>query len=171
MTRLSTHTLIPSLRGFGSRQFIPFTAFARVIPNLGFGRRFEMVRDIEKQADLVEDELDSLDSDSAGISFDFAKPVLFTHQFADKTARLTIHGNVTGLTVLDKNPIEDVTIDFNGGARIGQGSATAPRRTPTAELNAAVTELKALLETIVDGIFRIEIAGFIYGRGGLHFPL
>lgn len=170
MTRLSTHTLVPSLRGPGSRQFIPFTVFARVVPNLGLGRRFEMVRDLEKQADLVEDDLDTLDSDSAEISFDFATPVAFTPQFADKTARLTIHGNVTGLTLLDKRPIDDVTVDFNGGARTGQGSATAPRRVPTTELDAAVTELKILLEAIVDDIFRIEIAGFIYGQGGLHFP-
>lgn len=173
MTRLSTNTLVPSLRGPGSRQFLPFTAFVPVVPSLGFGKRFEMVRDLEKQANFVEDDLDLLDSDTAGLSFDFAKPVKFTFQFGNKTARLTIHGNVTGLTRLDKVPLEEVLLIHSGEFKRGYGSATAPRREPTAELDVAVFELKALLESLpsVDEVSRIEIADFIYGEGGSHFPL
>ena len=58
MTRLSTHTLVPSLRGPGQKQFIPFTVFVRVVPDLGFGKRFEMIRDIEKKAEEAIDCLD-----------------------------------------------------------------------------------------------------------------
>jgi hypothetical protein len=142
-----------------------------VVPNLGFGKRFEMIRDLEKQANFVEDDLDLLNSETAGISFDFAKPVKFTFQFANKTARLTIHGNVTGLTRLDKVPLEEVLVINSGEFKRGTGSATAPRREPTAELDTAVFELKTLLETIVEEVSRIDIAGFIYGEGGSHFPL
>lgn len=169
MTRLSTHTLVPSLRGPGQKQFIPFTAFAFVVPDLGFGKRFEMVRDLEKQADLVEDGLDGLSSETSGIDFDFAKPVLFTHQFADKTARLTIHGNVTGLDRA-KIFIAESLVIHSGEFKTGTGSVTAPKRVPTAELNSAVAALKTILEILVD-ISRIEIAGFIFGKGGSHFPL
>lgn len=175
MTRLSTDSLTPSLSGTRP-QYVPFTVFARVIPSFGNGKRFEMVRDLEKIANIVEGYLDALSASddtlgTTGVEFDFAIPVKFTFQFAESPARLTIHGNVHGLTPLSNKPLEDKLVISSGEFKTGPGCRNA-QKTPSQELNSAVKDLLAILNTIpyLDDIMRIEMAGFLYGRDGVHFP-
>ena len=87
MTRLADNTLVPSLRGPGGKKFVPFTAYIRLVADPAFGKRFETVRDLERQANVIEDALIAfVDAETENdISFDFAFPVKFlTKKFASK---------------------------------------------------------------------------------------
>lgn len=180
MTRLADNPLVSSLSGPGQKKFVPFTAFIRLVPNLGNGKRVEMIRDIEKQANVIQDTLEDLvDAETAGeVSFDLAQPVKFTLQFADKEARATIHGNVrldfgsiTGNTDFTKTPLGTRTV-INTGERVDGNSSHNAQKTTSSVLDSAVSEVKALLEDNgISPVSRIEIAHTIYGSGGLHFPL
>ena len=108
MTRLADNTFVPSLRGPQAIKFVPFTVFARIIPDPGFGRRFETVRSMERIADSAEDVLRTLqESNTDDSRFDFAYPVKSTPQFGDKTARITIHGNADLAGNFTKLPMEE----------------------------------------------------------------
>ena len=178
MTRLSDNTRVQSLRGPGRVKFVPFTAYAGIIPINGNGKRFETVRDMERIADDVEDALRLLqDSNTEDAKFDFAYPIAATPQFGDKTARVTIHGNADLLDNFTKTPLEEKTVVNVGEQQVGFWAQNAQKITTT-ELDEAVKELKSILETAIGlTIYKIDIAHTIYGSDGstkpghgFHFP-
>jgi hypothetical protein len=175
MTRLSTDPLVPNPAGAEYGEFSTFTVFARVEPHLGFGRRFDMVRDLEKIANRVEEALKD-SSGSFGVDICVPGPVMFTHQFGQKPARLTI----TGFMQSDKpvrSPVTDRTIDHDNAVQTGPSATGGNLRdgtAPTADEDADVKLLKQTLEAMssdLQNIFRIELNGVLYGENGRSFPL
>lgn len=159
------HTLTGSNRYF----HVPFSCFLRIVPIRG--KRFETVHDEEKAADWAEQQLEAICS-SEGLVFDFTKPVAFTPQFGDKTARLSFHGHACRKTSFTKTPIGERRVINTGEYKTGPGAANASNRIPDPELDTLCKELKAQIETATGyEVIRLELARFIYGVGGEHFPL
>ena len=183
MTLLSHSTRRPSLDGPREPKHEPFTAFARVVPTRGFGRRFEMIRDLEKKAQIVEDDLND-----AG--FNIALPVAFTHPFQQVPARLTIVGFVeVGVGSVGESgnfaPVTPTQGVIHSGTVIGEKTElkTPPQGNqgwgddPTSGNMTDVMELKASLEDASTGleVFYIEYKGVKYGqhpnrKGFFSFP-
>jgi hypothetical protein len=172
MPLLSTSTQRPDLSGPRGAQFEPFTAFARFVPNKGFGRRLEAVRDLEKQAQFVEDELLL-----AGLNI--ATPVAFTPQFQAVPARFTIVGFVdvsVGSAAPDENapPVTPTATVIHSGTAFGEATSvlTPPQGqqghgdNPTAQNVTDVVNLKSSLEAASPGldVFYIEYKGVKYGQ-------
>ena len=180
MTRLSDNPQSATGRR-GGVKFVPFTAFVRVIPDPGFGRRFETVRALEELANQAEENLAAIeDATAGGEVVDFADPVKFTPQFGDKTARLTIHGNISDSSGFTKQSLQQHTVINTGQILNGPGSHNATQQ-PSTELNSIAAEIKDTIEGAIGPglpVFRLEVAGFIFGddgsgriSSGRHFPL
>jgi hypothetical protein len=169
--KLSDSPLQRSLYGANESKFIPFTAFVKINPISG--KRFETWRDMERIQDEVETLIETICDNSTGDTntFDFAKPIAFTPAFGNKPARLTIHGNACVRTTAPKEPVGERYVD-NNGSWLGPAASNNSNREPDAELDSIVTSLKNSIETNTGlTIYRMEVANFIYGVGGVHFPL
>lgn len=170
MSILSTTPTQPAANESRAVKFIPFTAFLRITPIRG--KRFEIVRDMEKIANNVEAVLDDACGGSESVPFDFAKPVAFTPQFGDKTARLTLHGHTCPRYEFTKTPVGLQTVDSDEGIKIGYGTGNASNRIPDTQLDSLAREFKSLIESATGLVmYRLELAGFIYGDKGVAFPL
>jgi hypothetical protein len=180
MTRLSDDKFSSPVGSLGGRKFTPFTAFVRIVP-LASNKRFEVVRDMQELANVVEDRLASLSEPDANgeVFLDAANPVKFTPQFGDKTARLTIHGNMksdAGMNTFSGNDdgfkqhVEDRLIIHDGQYKTGYGGNNAATRVESSGLDNSVLELIFVFDSIGIEAYRIEAAGVIYGDGGRHFP-
>jgi len=148
---------------------VQFKAFASILPFEG--KRWEIFRDMERIANSVESEITTHLSATITIS----TPVAFTPQFGDKTARLTIVGNVLESTAL-RTDRTDAHFDHDNGLAEGQvGGPNMARTDPLAAVDARVKSLKALLESVSlnlqNHIYKMEYAGCVYGEGGRSFPL
>jgi hypothetical protein len=185
MTRLSNDPLQPNVAGEYFGGWANFTVFVRVEPSLANGKRFEYVRNLEKIANRVEDDIRALIAvggaggsfgGSNGLQIGMPGPVLATPQFAQKPARLTITGfMLSGKRVL--SPLTERSIDSDGQVMTGPsttGGTINPDVAPTADQDDDVRILKAALEAasadISGNIFRIELNGVLYGDGGRSFP-
>lgn len=155
--------------------FVPFTAFLRIEPIQG--KRSEVVRDMQKKAAYVENALEDLcqgagtGTDAEETEFDFAKPVAYTPAFGDKPARLTIHGHACRRTSFTKTPVGNIEYDNDGVEVTGVAAGNPSNRTPSTDLKNLCRALKAALES-ASGFtcYRLELAGYIFGLTGTHFP-
>ena len=147
---------------------VPFTAFLKADP-IG-GKRFETIRSLERQSARIEEQLVDL-CGTAGSTFDFSRPVAFTFQFGDKTARFTVNGHACVRSEFTNRPLEEVAVDHDNKSQIGIGESNGARAVASPELNAIAKEVKDQLE-IATGlqVIRLKIAGYIYGYKGVHFP-
>ena len=178
MTRLATDPLQPNLAGPRYGEWMNFTAFIRIVPEPMEGRRFEYVRACEKLANQVEDDLKAITNGSFGAEIVIPGPVMFTHQFAQRPARLTITGFVRSEKEVYK-PLTDKTVEQSDQIKTGPtatGGTLHDGVNTTPEEDDDVKILKAALEsaspTIVAGnIFRLELNGVLYGLDGRSFPL
>ena len=129
---------------------------------------------MEKIALQVEENLEHLcnnGSFNTPISFDFAKPVAFTPQFGNKTARLTIHGHACKIPNFTKTPDGIHNKDTSDGILTGPGGGNAANRVPDSDVSALAKELKMQIESVTGlSIYRMEVAGFIFGITGETFP-
>ena len=155
--------------GMRSGWHIPFTAYIRVVPK-DSNRRSEVIRDLQKIASRIEDDLNDANDNSI---FDFAKPIAETPQFGNYPARITIHGHMAVRSNVPKQPLEDQVIVSDNQFTSGHSSLGSSRRIPVTELNFIVSQLKNFLlnsSTYINEIIRINVMGVTYGIGGFHFP-
>jgi hypothetical protein len=165
-----------NLAGVTYGEQMNFTVFVRITPNLAYGRRFEYVRDMEKIANAVEDDLNNIAADSHGMEIVVPGPVMFTPQFGQNTARLTFSGFAkSDLGVYQ--PLTDRTVDHQNETKTGPSATGGTFRNgvnSTANQDADVRNLKSALESastyLVGNIIRIELNGLVYGDGGRSFP-
>lgn len=170
MTKLSDNKFSSPFNNKGSVKYIPFTAYIKVIPING--KRFEIIRDLENTANVVEEALDAIET------IDLAKPVKFTPQFGNNSARLTINGNFTttvGSTYSDndnsaKQHIESTQIIHDNGIVSGYGAAHAANRVPDPTIVSLLREFLNVLADIGLTPYKIEVAGIIFGEGGITIP-
>jgi hypothetical protein len=149
-------------------RYVPFTAFLKSTPIRG--KRFETYRDLEKEANAIEDALAAM-CGTSDIT-DIAQPIKFTPQFGNKSARFTIHGHACGRNTFTKAPVGERRVINAGEYKTGIGAANNSNRIPDPELDTLVSSLKSTIETATGhSITRIELADFIYGEGGVHFPI
>lgn len=180
MTRLSENTLVPQANT--QARYVPFTAYARIVPDTGFGRRFERIRDREKIADDIEDRLRDIDEDITVVTiedYDIAFPIASTPQFGNKPARVTIHGNWRWPDGVEftKTPVGEQTVVSSGEIKTGPSSHNAASMVADSDLLSAIRTIKEDLETAcTDGsetflnIIKMEVTGMIFGEGGRSFP-
>lgn len=153
-----------------SRIYVPFTAFLRITPIRG--KRSESIRDMQKIAADVETEIDDLCGVTDAVAFDFAKPVAYTPAFGDTPARLTIHGHACARTTFTKTPVGLQNVVSDGRKQTGYGAGNAINRIPDSTLNTTAKEIKDSLENATGlTVYRLEVAGYIYGISGTSFPL
>lgn len=172
MTRLSQNVLVHSTSGASAQRFVPFTVFARIVPDPGLGKRFEFVRSQEEIGNRIEDALETI-SPAPSTSFEFAKPTKTTPAFANTPARVTINGNIQVASgSIPKAPSGTHAVVSSSKILTGPGSGHAANIVPSTELDTILISLKTTLEasTSLLDIFRIDLAGIIYGKGGRSFP-
>lgn len=160
----------PAILGTNREKHVPYTVYLEV--DVLKGKRFERIRDLEKQANEVEDSLETIECDgTAGVSFDFTKPVALTRQYGDIPPRLSFHGHICYRSSFTKTPVGERTVISAGEFKTGPGASNRSNRTPDPELDQVASEFKNLIETATGyAMQRLELARFIYGRGGVHFP-
>jgi hypothetical protein len=180
MTNLSDSTR--AQRNETMTYHVPFKAYLRVVPDKD-GRRWTSVRDLQKLAQFIEDEL-------VASGWNIATPVAATTQFGDSTARITLIGFVAydADARLNIPPTDSVNLIHSGTV---PGEKTAPisgdpgggnlglSQDPTASVDAEVALLIADLEGATSGsayigtvalIEVIEYNSVVYGRGGRSLP-
>jgi len=174
MTRLSTDPMTPHLAGQEYGKWSTFTVFARVVPDLANGKRFEYVGNLAKIANRVEDVVREI-NDSSGALVNVPGPVMFTPQFGQNPTRLTITGFFRSSHPV-ASPLTDRTVDHDNRVMTGPSSTGGTLRDgtdPTANNDDDVGMLKAILEAMspdLNDIFRIEFNGVLYGTSGRSFP-
>lgn len=182
MPNLSTTPTQPSPGAAQEDVYIPFIAHIRVVPDLATGKRWSLIRNLEKIALRVENDL-------VGAGFNIATPVPYTVQFGDFAARLTIVGFVSKSVVTDGRRTSPPTtnidlihsgtdpnektglIDGNRGGTLSEGQDPLPIiDTEVAELRAALDAASTLFD--LDDIIHVEYNGVKYGlkkQGGRSF--
>lgn len=175
----ASSTRKPNQMGPVSDKQVPFTVFAHypssVVESVGFRRRFEVYRDLEKGSIRIEDAL--LDA-----GFNIATPVAFTFQMAQIPARYTIVGYASEADLLGTaagDPVVDPGLEpdsklIHSGTIDGEKTAvTEPFQgnqgwgdDPTDTNRSYALTLKSAMESAVPNlrIFYMEINGVKYGQ-------
>lgn len=173
-------------------KFIPFTAHVRVVPSRGNGKRFEYIRDLQKIATLVYTELDadadlSIASPGGGQHQSYrglsgwsgaTNATAVKPQIGQNPAQLMITGF---LSSTDNNePVHpNKPVLHTGSYQEGVGGDHGWSANPTSTADGYATSLKTKVDAAVNAvlggsadwnIFRLDVAGIIYGDGGYHFP-
>jgi len=149
-------------------RFVPYSAQLRARPIRG--RRFETIRDLEKEADRISSALQSLCG--TGVDFDVTDPVAYTRQFGNKGARFSFHGNACVQMSFTGSPVGTRTVVNAGEFKTGVGAANASNTVLDPELDTLVKSMKDDIETATGvTVDRIQLANVIYGRNGYHFPI
>lgn len=145
MSLYSSDPRIGPIGGPRIGNFLPFIAYARIVPVIATTRRREYWHDMEKKAQAVEDAL-------LNASFRIAVPVAFTPTFRQAPARLTIVGFWPATSVAE--PLTPKITIIHSGSVEGEKTSvmTPPNGTqtwgdnPTAANMAATKALKTALE-------------------------
>lgn len=178
-------------------RWVPFTLHIRIVPDSGSGlskgKRFEYVRDMQKIAHLMYESLSNIsgiqiaqpgggqqasyyggDHNNSGLISGMAvKP-----QFGETPAQVMITGFVEDSGAA--NVQHYVEIQRISGNETYTGFAPShATNNPTSHLDTLVSTFKTDVETALAGdipagiiynVFRIDMAGVIYGDRGYHFP-
>ena len=169
---------------------IPFTAYLKIVPDRGNGKRFEIWRSREKMAALVNEDLASFltgnvampggsitwslasneDSLSTSVDAVASKPA-----FGEFPDTLTVVGFYSDANTV---PFAEHTIISHNQVLSGPttgNAASHPNVLPNAGNVAAIKALKTDLENAITSVtaevIKIEVNGVAYGQGGYHFPL
>jgi len=165
-------------RRIGGTKFVPFKVYVEIFPTLANGRRVKYVRDLQKIAQFVEEDLQ--DSD-----FNIALPVAYTPQFAQSPPRITIDGydDFSGQSVSNDPPVDQSTQPtiIHSGTIPGErteaqikppsGGDLSRGQDPTVTTDSRVSDLKTSIESVLTAalgtgafrIFFIEYNGVKYG--------
>jgi hypothetical protein len=127
---------------------------------------------MERLSDEVETLLESFCGNTATHSFDFNIPVAFTPAFGNKPARLTVTGNMCVRSTFDLEPVSERIVIADNREITGAAASNTSNRVPSDDLSDAVAQMKADVESLTGlTVLRLEAAGFIFGSGGMTFPL
>jgi len=175
MTLYSTSPLQPSLGGPNPDLQIYFRAFVRVVPDLAFSRRWEMIRHMEKIQHLAELSLE----DIAALRIE--GPIQFTHQIGNAPARLSIAGWLTS-TGPNVPPVDRTTQpgEIHSGTipgektalieEIPRGGDLARGQDPTTATDSRAAAIKDAIETAlvdisgIEEVFFLDVNGVKYGQ-------
>lgn len=170
---------------------VPFTAYAKIVPERGDGKRWELRRSRERIAYLVHNDLVNnltvgniahpggdgvwgLAEDASSLSLDI-NTVAVKPQMGQDPDLVTIVGFYDGDAA--KVPYSEISVIHAGETRTGPLAGApgwradlGPSANSVVEVKALKTALTAAITSVSIEIVRIEIAGVIYGRGGFHFP-
>jgi len=177
----STDPLAPSAN-HQSTKFAQFKVYAKVVPSHVDGKRSVYMRDLEKMANTIEN-----DVEATGY-FTIAKPVAFTPQIGRSPARVTIYGFLELDRALSPNsPATTFPHLIHSGTDPGQptsvvagptGGSTSWGQDVVERIDHEVAWLKQTLEAAsphLNEIFFIEYNGVKYGsefkRRFRSFPL
>jgi hypothetical protein len=160
----------PAVLGTNREKHVPYTVYLNV--NVQKGKRFERIRDLKRKANEIEDDLETIECDgTTNISFDFTKPVAFTRQYGDIPPRFSFHGHICHRSSFVKAPVGERVVINSGEYKTGPGASNRSNRVPDTELDQIASAFKDLIETTTGCTMqRLELARYIYGRGGVHFP-
>ena len=153
------------------RKHIQFKVYAKVVPSHKDGKRGVYMRNLERIANFVEDDLEG-----TGL-FTLASPVAFTPQVGLSPARLRIYGFIDVDRTISPNnsPTTQKSVIHSG---TDPGQATSVQTGPSggsvsfgqdvkARIDSEVYWLKSTLESssewLLTGIFFIEYNGVKYG--------
>jgi hypothetical protein len=150
---------------------VPFTAFLRANPILG--KRQETYESLKRESAILETLLENVCGGATyTISFDFAKPIAFTPQFGDKPYRFTVTGHACKRTTFDKNVVGTRWVDADNRGIQGPAAANKSNETPSSDVNDVAKELVMILETTTGlQVYKLTVAGYIFGEKGAHIPL
>lgn len=169
---------------------IPFTVYARIIPDRDCNKRRTYTRSIEKIAKFVADDIaEYIDGNPTSVNINGVPSVSATPQFAQYPAKLTITGwdlqdglnNFQPATTISVDaPYTDASCDGYSGepGKVVNGYAATQYLHPQGQtLNPQililVADLKATLEAAspyLNDIMRIDYMGVTFGEGGHSFP-
>jgi len=152
-----------------SEKYVPFTAYLSISPING--KREEVRREFEILSERIEQILENFCGGSEGMVFDFAKPVAYTPQFGNHTARFTINGHACKRNVFTNLPVGQQQIDCDNKLQVGNGAGNAANIVPSIALDAVAHELVTTLEAALGlRVFKIKVAGYDYGFKGTTIP-
>lgn len=189
----------PGSRASQDYVMVPFTVYIDVTPQLGTGKRFDLVRNLEKLAWQVEQRL-LLDTafpvGTHELELTINTPVAVTPQIGDHSARLTITGfnkvsrqnaaPTTDVTLISNGtdqgePTSTISGNLGGSLSAGQDTTTTVDQEVADLRDALVTRLSDSPTTPVQyqsalptTISAIEYNGVKFGvkkQGGRSFPL
>lgn len=156
---LSMNPETPSATAARVETWVPFQAHVKLTPNLATGKRAELIRNLQKASDRAElsitNYLESITDDDV---LSISTPVLFTPQFADNSARLTLIGFYKRAEQGNLIPTTDINVIHSGtdpGERtqtyqVNRGGSLSEAQDPTALIETEVVSLRDLLITIFD---------------------
>lgn len=172
----------------------PFTVHFKVVPNRASGKRFEMIRDLQKLGVLVYQGLSNVTgltiaSPGGGqarmydISSDMVAGMAVKPQIGDSPAQLMITGFYQ-VTDANAQPYADAQVVSANAVVSGTYGAhpwdsAANGGIPATEVLTEVKALKALLLAhaqtdlpvgVTISVFRLEYKGIVFGDRGVHFP-
>lgn len=173
-------------------RWVPFTAHIRVVP--ARGTRTTYIRDLQKIASNVYDEIVtdtdlSIASPGGGQQRSYSgyqsgglgtmvDGMAIKPQMGQTPAQLHIAGFITS-TAKNAIPVTEATVFHAGETVTGYRGNHHWDSLPTTATNTLVTEIKDKLDTAMTSVlgasadwkvFRIEVAGVMYGDRGMHFP-
>lgn len=172
-------------------RWVPFTAHMRVVPERG--SRTTHVRSLQKIASDVYDELVvdtdlSLATPGGGQHKSYGPQLggmggmvagtAVKPQMGQTPAQLQLTGFITTSTDNDP-PVPDATVIHAGETMTGYKGNHHWDSLPESGTNTLVTAIRTKLETALTAalggsadwkVFRIEVAGVVYGDRGQHFP-
>lgn len=175
-------------------RWIPFTAFIKIVPSLGDGKRFEIIRNAQKLAINLYDEIPNYDSGniqladpSGGQQNNFsnanslgllAKGAAYKPQFGQSPAQLTLSGFYKSES---KNVFTMAeTMRFSGNETYTGSAVHLNDALPTNTVFSEVSSLYSILNNACNAafptdvpysVFRIEYNGLVFGDRGLTFPV
>ena len=168
---------------------VPFTVYARIIPDRDHNKRRTYTKSLEKIAQYVADDIaDYIEDNPTSVCINGVPSVSATPQFAQQRARLTITGWDLQDGLNNFQPASRVVVDapftnadddnYEGepGKTIEGHSGTQylhPQgQTFNSQLQPLVADLKASLEAAspyLDEIYRIDYMGVTFGETGHSF--
>ncbi len=167
----------------GSVQSVPFTAYVEVLSPPEFTKRQEFNRFYERMSLKIEDGLKDVSNIEA------PNNIQWTLDFAQKTARATIHGYYFRHVTLNPNvaPTTNVrvihsgtdigestgthNINYGGSLSFGQDTIAALDTEVTAFLSDLATGISANSTGLTQAdVYYVVFNGVRYGRGGRTFP-
>jgi len=166
--------------------FIPFIIYAEILPDPGYGNRWEMIRERERIANLIEMSLDQIEVGGFTTGedddvYEIAQPVHFVPAFGQNVPRFTIAGHLKKTRLNDPPPkkIANDVIQLNDNQAItGQGAFNSVNIIPNVWVNAIAKYLRDLFgdSTRIQfadkmKVMGVEVLGIRYGWRGRHFSL
>lgn len=174
-------------------RWVPFTAFVKIIPPLANGKRFEIIRNAQKLAIALLEEIPNFDnakmqiaspgggqqndySNAAALS-SFANGTAYKPQIGQSPAQLTISGFYQSDTPNVYTQVD--VMRFSGNEQYTGAASHLNEVLPRNAIFTDVTDIKTILDDACNAafpasvdysLFRLEYSGLVFGDRGLTFP-